>query len=244
MQKQIYGCKVFSNAVERKIMIKLKGFHVVLACAVAGLLGAHSAQAQTACTPHSVNVAVLQVLEDAAVPGVYVSALQQGDIACVSNDARIGPQQLGYVVEKTETNGNTVAVGGWASVIFMTEQSAAATTSPTTEAPSTDDSAAEMAVLQADMLKFDQPVPYGPPQVRGKTLKELIEGEPMFAPIEGLDESLWRKNCSSCHEWNSQRLCEQGRSYLPRAAEVFRHQHPYGGAYKLSLMRWAKTGCN
>jgi hypothetical protein len=102
----------------------------------------------------------------------------------------------------------------------------------------------ESAALEADILRFEEPVPYGPSQVRGKTLKELIEGVPIFAPIPGLDESLWQKKCSTCHEWNSQRLCEQGRSYLGRANEVFRHPHPYGGAYKLSLMRWAKTGCN
>lgn len=94
------------------------------------LLAPLSAKAQDACTPFKVNVAVLQVLEDPGTPGAYISALQQGDVACVSDDPRMGPQQLGYIVEKTSADGTTTAVGGWASVIFMTEQTAAEAAAP------------------------------------------------------------------------------------------------------------------
>ena len=225
-------------------MTHLKSVGAAFALTMLALVPWAGLNAQTACTPHSVNVAVLQVLKDPGTPGVYVSVLQQGDIACVSNDDRVGPQQLGYVVDKTEADGTNVEVGGWASVIFMTQQTPEMAASTAAAAVDGSTATTEMAMQEADVLHFEQPVPYGPPQVRGKTLKELVEGKPMFAPIEGLEENLWSKPCSSCHEWNSQRLCEQGRSYLPRAAEVFRHQHPYGGAYKLALMRWAKTGCN
>lgn len=221
-------------------MRKIISMQVLLAPLIAAICAPAPSSAQTSCKPHSVNVAVLQVLQDPDKPGVYVSALQQGDIACISDAPLVGPQQLGFVVEKTSADGTTSAVDGWASVIFMTELSEAEASTPKTEELTEE----EMAVLEADVLRFEEAVPYGPPQVRGKTLKELVDGTPMFAPIEGLEKDLWSKKCSSCHQWDAQSLCEQGRSYLGRASEVFRHQHPYGGAYKLSLMRWAKTGCN
>ena len=200
-------------------------------------------QAQTPCKPFMVNAPVLQVRKDANTPGAYVTALQKGDIACVSDAPRVGPQKFGYVVSKTTKGGAPVKIGGWASVIFMSQQAdAGAATAPQQKA--TQAAPTKAAAADDQTLRFEQPIPYGAQQVKGKTLKELVEGQPMFPPIEGLPANLWQKNCSSCHKWNAKTLCEQGRSYLPRAAEIFRHQHPYGGAYKLSLMRWAKTGCN
>ena len=229
---------------------------MVLPFAAATVLsGPDVSQAQTACKPYTVNAPILQVRKDADTPGVYVTALQEGDTVCVSDEPTVGPQRLGLVVHKI-VDGAPVAVGGWASVIFMTPQDGDAASAPASPAPQAAAPAApkQQAAAPADtakpagpatqaILRFDQPVPYGAHQVRGKTLKELVEGKPMFAPIEGLPEELWQKKCSSCHNWDAKLLCEQGQSYIPRAAEVFRHQHPYGGAYKLSLMRWAKTGC-
>lgn len=121
---------------------------------------------------------------------------------------------------------------------------AAATTpaKPQTPAPRQSASAAP-ALPPSDTLKFDQPVPFGAYPVQGHTLEELADGEPLFAPIEGLPEELWKKPCATCHKWNKERLCTQGSSYLKAAKYVLRHQHPYGGPYKLALMRWAKSGC-
>jgi hypothetical protein len=99
-------------------------------------------------------------------------------------------------------------------------------------------------VTGSDTLRFDEPVPFGAYPVRGRTLEELAAGEPLFSPIEGLEEELWKKPCATCHKWNKERLCEQGSSYIKAAKYVLRHQHPYGGPYKLALMRWAKSGCN
>lgn len=224
----------------------------LLVAASVSIIGTKS-QAQTACTNYSVSVPILQVRKDANTPGVYVTTLQQGDIACISDAPQVGPQKFGFVVSNSSGGGAPVPVNGWASVIFMTQQEGAAvapaapaaTTTPSAPAESTTTAAAPAAEPAAtDVLTFDHPVPYGSPPVRGSTLKQLIEGKPLFPPVEGLPENLWKKNCSSCHQWNAKLLCEQGRSYLSKAAEVFRHQHPYGGPYKLALMRWAKTGCN
>jgi hypothetical protein len=230
---------------------------VVIAGAMASL-SADPSRAQTACKPHKVNAPILQVRKDAKIPGAYVSALQKGEIACVTDAPTVGPQKFGYVVHKTIDGGAEVKVGGWASVIFMTpvqpgDNTAAATkTVPTAKSQPAPKPAGQPKAAAAtptpdvvnDALRFDQPVPYGAPPVRGKTLKELVEGKPIFPPIEGLPKNLWQKSCASCHKWDAKTLCEQGGSYLTKAAEVFRHQHPYGGPYKLALMRWAKTGCN
>jgi hypothetical protein len=231
-------------------MMNLKSAMLFMALPFVGgaaILGDGATQAQTACKPFKVNVPILQVRKFADKPGVYLTALQKGEIACIGTQPTVGSQKFGYVVHKTANGGPPIKVDGWASTIFMSPQSTAATPPPQQQKPQPNVAAATpktKAPAAEDILHFDQPVPYGAPQVRGKTLKELVEGRPMFAPIENLPERLWKKNCASCHKWDAKTLCEQGRSYLSKAAEVFRHQHPYGGAYKLSLMRWAKTGCN
>jgi hypothetical protein len=218
-------------------MTKLIVFCTAVSClSVVALVGARPASAQTACTPYSIGVPILQVLKEPDSPGDYVGVLQQGDIACVRDDEKVGPQQLSYVVEKTEASGTVVAVGGWASTLFMSSEAGA-------ETADTGTSTETVAMNEGDILRFIAPVPFGPPAVRGKSLKELAEGTPMFPPIEGLPKDLWQKTCTTCHQWTAERLCDQGKSYIPRAAAVFRHQHPYGGPYKLALMRWAKTGC-
>jgi serine/threonine protein kinase len=92
-------------------------------------------------------------------------------------------------------------------------------------------------------LRFDQPIHSGPYPVNGRSIQQLIEGMPLFPPIEGLDEALWKKTCTSCHKWNKERLCDQGKSYVKAARYVLRQPHPYGGSFKVALMRWAKSGC-
>jgi hypothetical protein len=215
----------------------------------AQLAGTGQIRAQADCKPHKVTAPLLQVRKDAKTPGVYVTTLQDSDIACISNAPPVGPQKFVFVVHKTVAGGASVKVGGWASSIFMKPVDGRAAAKPATPAKraakpaKTAKTAKSAEPAVSDVLRFDQPVPYGAHQVRGKTLKQLIERKPMFPPLEGLPKNLWEKPCSSCHKWNAKLLCDQGKSYLPKAAEVFRHQHPYGGAYKLALMRWAKTGC-
>jgi hypothetical protein len=214
----------------------------VMAAAV--LSGGREPAAQAACRPYKVNVPILQVRKDPKTAGVYVGALTSAETACVTNAPLVGPN--GFVLHKTAAGGPPIPVGGWANLNFMSPlenaapQDSGAMTSATTQEEPDGDTTLQSA--QA-ILRFDQPIPYGATQVRGKTIKELAEGTPLFPPIEGLPDEVWQKPCTSCHKWTSQALCEQGKSYIPRAAEVFRHTHPYGGAYKLSLMRWAATGC-
>ena len=95
-----------------------------------------------------------------------------------------------------------------------------------------------------DVLRFEQPIPFGPFPVNGKSIKQMIEEHsPLFPPIEGLPDELWKKNCTACHQWNQARLCAQGKTYAKTPRYALRHQHPFGGVYKIALMRWAKSGC-
>lgn len=125
---------------------------------------------------------------------------------------------------------------------------AAAAPTPAPAAPPAVAAAASSANANApirpeDVLHFNQPIPFGPFPVNGHSLKEMIESMPQFPPIEGLEENLWKKKCTSCHQWNQARLCEQGGTYVKSPRMVLRVPHPFGGAFKLALMRWAKSGC-
>ena len=95
-----------------------------------------------------------------------------------------------------------------------------------------------------DVVTFDQPIPFGPVPVNGNSLRSLSNGVPLFSPLEGLDEAKWQIPCSSCHKWDQAKLCDQGSSYARSPKAVLRHPHPYGGAFKIALMRWARHGCS
>jgi hypothetical protein len=79
--------------------------------------------------------------------------------------------------------------------------------------------------------------------VNGHSIAEMIQSTPLFSPIEGVDESIWKKECKNCHQWNKDRMCQQGATYVKDPKNVLRVPHPFGGALKIALMRWAKSGC-
>ena len=99
------------------------------------------------------------------------------------------------------------------------------------------------AAAPEDVLRFEQPVPFGPLPINGKTIKQLADSIPLFPPIDVQDEAVWKKNCSTCHKWNRQTLCQQGATYVANPQNVLRHPHPFGGPFKVALMRWSKSGC-
>lgn len=94
-------------------------------------------------------------------------------------------------------------------------------------------------------VTFTSPLTDGSADIIGKSIEELIAGSPLFPPIEGLPEELWKAaECSDCHEWERENLCTQANSYLSDAgAENLIKPHPYGGTFKLNLRTWAQGGC-
>lgn len=114
---------------------------------------------------------------------------------------------------------------------------------PAAAAPPVTPSGATAAIRPEDVLRFNQPIPFGPFPVNGHSIEEMINTTPLFPPIEGLDKSLWQKKCTSCHQWNQARLCQQAGTYVKAPKFVLRVPHPFGGTLKLALMRWAMSGC-
>jgi hypothetical protein len=216
---------------------------------LAGLIGgAHIPLGQAAqpdCKLYKVTAPVLDVHKDAEKPGSYIDVLESGNIACVTKDKKIGDRMWGYVEHRLLDGGPVKPVRGWVGLRYMVLQpkGSDSATSGKKKSAAAAPKPARPPIAESDILKFDQPLPFGPFPVRGKTLKELAKWQPIFSPVKGLDENLWKKQCTTCHKWNRERLCDQGSSYIKSAKAVFRHQHPYGGPYKLALMRWAKTGC-
>ena len=92
---------------------------------------------------------------------------------------------------------------------------------------------------------FSEPLLSGAPEILGKSIEELVAGSPIFPPIEGIPEELWKgQSCANCHDWTREALCTQATTYLTAIANrSLEKQHPYGGTFKQNLKRWAEGGC-
>lgn len=111
--------------------------------------------------------------------------------------------------------------------------------------PAESDTAPAPAPADPLPVLFDQPMPEGAPEIRGKTILEAANGSPLFPPIEGLPDALWKdQQCSNCHQWTRDALCTQATSYLKTSAtRALEKQHPYGGSFKRNLRTWAQGDC-
>jgi len=92
-------------------------------------------------------------------------------------------------------------------------------------------------------ILFDTGIDFGEPELDGKSIAQLIQGKPLFAPIEGLEKPVWDRQCSSCHAWTQATLCEQAKTYDKNDVSVMRLPHPLGPRFKVALARWAHEGC-
>ncbi len=103
----------------------------------------------------------------------------------------------------------------------------------------------ETAVFAQTGIGFETALIAPGTSVDGKSIVQLIEGSPLFAPIEGLPEALWKdQSCSSCHSWTKEALCTQGQTYSgPNGPHALVKMHPYGGAFKAALKTFALEGC-
>lgn len=92
---------------------------------------------------------------------------------------------------------------------------------------------------------FDMPMTTGAPEIVGRTIAQAVEGQPLYAPIEGIPEELWKnQQCSNCHKWTREALCNQGNTYVTQsAARALAKEHPYGGTFKQYLRVWAEGDC-
>ena len=202
------------------------------------------AEAQApACRYFKVQSPSLNISKEARGDSPFIDVLDKDDIVCVTQEQKAGGRDWVFVAQKVVKADDRQPVDGWANLRLLQPLSAAESAAfnkpvaPPTAAP------AAAAAPSDGTLKFEEAITFGPFPVNGKSIEQLAKDIPMFPPIDGLDESIWKKNCSACHVWDRRQLCEQGASYAKNPKSALRHPHPYGGAYKVALMQWAKSGC-
>ena len=209
-----------------------------------------------ACSDYEVSARLLNVRAEPNVFGSIIDVLRQGERVCVTREESSGGQRWGFVASKGPAGGDAQSVEGWTSLRYL-EAAAPAAAPPVAEAPTAPAPAPTAPVPTApvptapaaptpvagDGLTFTDPVPYGAFPVRGRSLQQLAGSIPLFAPFEGLPEDQWKKQCTGCHQWNRDRLCEQAKSYADNPAAILRISHPYGGPYKKALSDWHEGGC-
>ncbi|MFC6637774.1 hypothetical protein [Sulfitobacter sediminilitoris] len=95
-------------------------------------------------------------------------------------------------------------------------------------------------------LTWTMPFTSGVDRLIGKSIEELVTLSPLFPPIEGLPEELWKEqSCSNCHQWTKEALCTQGQTYVNAGNnDAVSKQHPYGGGFKMNVRSWAEGAAN
>lgn len=153
----------------------------------------------------------------------WESVKDSGDIAQVQLFLRVHPQ--------SSFRGEAEAL--LASLMLHEDAAPAAEPDPKPAAPST------------GTYTFGTPLRDGGPEVSGRTFEQLIVGQPLYPPFEGVPDELWKgQKCTNCHQWTRELLCEQGQFYLGLdATRSLQKPHPYGGGFKNNLRAWASQGC-
>jgi len=98
--------------------------------------------------------------------------------------------------------------------------------------------------ISTDMT-FLTPLVSNVDELMGKSIEEIVTLSPLFAPIEGIPEEMWKdQTCSNCHQWTKEAMCSQGSTYVTSSEEeVAVKPHPFGGEFKLHMRAWADGGC-
>ncbi len=203
------------------------------------------------CSPHRVTAQLPFVTMEPRTDGTYIDVLEAGDVVCVVREQTFGGVGWNYIQFKVKKPGERIPVEGWVQRRDLTRIAMGQLDAGPQAAPPASPGAQTPAIARPsptasypeDVVRFEEPIPFGPYPVVGSTIRKLSDSIPLFPPVDGQPESLWQKNCSSCHKWDRQTLCQQGASYLANPRNVLRQKHPFGGSYKVALMRWSKNDC-
>ena len=224
---------------------------VVLCIAVVACVQSAPAQ-EPQCRLYKVQSNSLNISKEPRGDAVYIDTLDNADVVCVTRERKVGERNWGFVDHKLLTPDQRKPAAGWANMGLLQRLSEAEGASvrgltaspPAAAAPAAPAPApAAPAAPGQDVVRFKEPLTSGPYPVNGSSLEQLVNGIPLFPPIEGLDEAVWKKNCNACHKWDQRTLCEQGATYVKNPKSALRKSHPYGGAEKVAMMEWSKTGC-
>ena len=210
-----------------------------IAIVAAVLAYAQSALAQQPeCRLYKVQSNSLNVSKEPRGDAAYIDVLDNADVVCVSRQQKAGDRDWGFIDYKVLDRDQRRPIRGWVNLgqmlpVATPDRRDAATAPPP----------AASAAAPEQIVRFSEPLTTGPFPVNGQSLEQLIQGTPIFPPIEGLPEAIWKKPCTACHKWDRRTLCEQGASYVKNPASALRGSHPYGGGEKVAMMQWAKAGC-
>jgi hypothetical protein len=235
---------------------------LIFAALIAALPAATALAQSSDCESFKVNAKLLNMRNEPNVFGSIVDVLRDEQVVCIGEIRNTTGQQWGNVVAKTEPDGSVIeTASGWSNMRYLTP--AAMATAPTAPTPvptepdttspaDTGDTAAAgdtatttptPTAQLASVPAFDEPWEQGAFPLNGRSLEQLSNAIPLFAPIVGLPDDVWQQPCTGCHQWNKERLCEQAQSYITDPANIFRIQHPHGGIVKNALFQWASAGC-
>jgi hypothetical protein len=186
----------------------------------------------------------LNVFKEPRAASNFVVRLAKGDVVCAARGQPVGDLVWIYVMFRLEEQNKKTPVNGWTvkrrlrpseSAELAARRRALASAEPPAIGPPRS--------VASDVVKFSEPITSGAYPVIGRSLAELIAGVPLFPPIEGLEESAWKKTCNNCHKWDKQTLCVQAGVYVKNPKAALRIKHPYGGPEKVAMMKWAEGGC-
>lgn len=228
-------------------MSKILSGAAIVICAAFLVLGSEAFAEEPVCRLFKIRADNVMVSKEPRGDATFIDVLDTGDIVCVTRDQKTDGRDWAFIAHKLVKPGQRKLVNGWANPKQMQEASVAELTvvqPPPASAPATQAAAPSVPTAGEKIVRFSDPIPFGPISVAGKTLELLAEGDsPLFPPLEGIPDALWKKPCATCHNWTKETLCEQGARYVKEPALAFRNQHPYGGPMKVTLLEWTKQGC-
>ena len=200
------------------------------------------------CRFYKVNATLLNISKEPSADSNFIDVLEDGDVACVTREQKVGDRTWVFIAHRLRKPGEQRVVEGWSSlgrlIPISRADSAASLSGASAPRPEADTGAGKQSSIRPeDILRFDDPITTGPYPVNGSSLRDLINTVPVFSPLEGLPEDLWKKHCSACHKWEQQSLCVQAGNYVKDPRQVLRKPHPFGGAEKIAMMKWSKSGC-
>jgi hypothetical protein len=236
---------------------------VALCCMFAAAVNSSSAQQQPACQYYQVAAPSLNIFAQPRGNASFVGSLSRNDFVCVIGEQDVpGDRTWSHVAAEITGANKRTAIDGWTikSALQPASASDVATLSapppatprsplaptPSPQNPSTPATASSPSapdLFGQEVVTFNGIIKEGPTPINGSSLAQLIQKVPDFPPIDGLPESVWKKTCNNCHQWNQQSLCVQAKLYVNNPKMTLRIRHPFGGPEKIAMMKWAQGGC-
>src|SRR6202035_210098 len=155
-------------------MMMFRRLMVCLAAAACAAVWGWSATAQgPACRYYKVQANSLNISKEARGDSLFIDVLDKGEIVCVTRDEKVGDRDWVYIAHKLPKPNEKAPVEGWTNLRLLQPLTPAEITAATGAAAPSAPAATAAAPPADDVLRFSQPVPFGPFPVNGKSIEEL-----------------------------------------------------------------------